>query len=140
IPNHGGPVQILAESAANVWGTVRTNDTSGHVLLLHWNGKAWRRIGGHPPVGDLQGPIAPDGHGGLWLYAARHKSSFPFITPYFIHCSGGSWHTYAAPTSRLGLVRVGAIALIPGTRTLWGVGTIEGNSASAGAVVLAFGR
>jgi hypothetical protein len=134
------PEQILAESAKNVWGTVQElNGLTGPIVLVHWNGKAWHRAGGHPPAGDLAGPIAPDGHGGLWLYAFRHKKTFPFFAPFFVHYGGGVWKTYPAPTSPLGAVQISAIALIPGTRSLWGAGAIFDKSGFLGGVILKFG-
>jgi hypothetical protein len=139
-PN-GCPAQILAKSAKSVWGTVSgENGLAGPMDLLHWDGKAWHRAGGRRPAGDLVGPIAPDGHGGLWLYAARHKVTFPFFFPFFVHYGGGVWKTYPAPTSPAGPVSIAAIALIPGTRSLWGAGSIVGVSSSKGGVIVKFSR
>jgi hypothetical protein len=137
----GCPGQILAESAKNVWGTViGESGLSGPMDLLHWDGKSWHRVGGRRPAGDLTGPIAPDGHGGLWLYAERSKKIAPFFVPFFVHYGGGIWKTYPAPTSPVGPVVITAIALIPGTRSVWGVGLIQGIQISKGAVVVKFGR
>jgi len=141
IPHNGGPSQILAESPTNVWGTVNEATTAKRIELVHWNGTKWQEVlGKGRPVGNLTGPIAPDGHGGLWVYAVRHKNTFPFLTPFFVHYRGGAFTTQAAPASPLGTLSIDAIALIPGTRSLWGVGWIEGKSGSAGGVIVKFGR
>jgi hypothetical protein len=136
----GGPAEILAESAKNVWGTVFSqNSLAGPIKLLHWNGTAWHRAGGLRPAGDLTGPIAPDGHGGLWLIAARPKKTWPFFTSFFVHYGGGVWKAYAVPTSPLGPVEITAMALIPGTKSLWGVGYIPSKTAYVAGVIVKFG-
>jgi hypothetical protein len=144
IPHHGtitgGGSEMLAESASNVWATVNSENLAGPIALLHWNGKSWQKAGGHPPAGDLLGPIASDGRGGLWLYAAKPASKFPFIRPFFVHYHRGVWTTVAAPTSRLGFLQISAIAHIPGTRSLWGVGTIVKGENSVGGAIIKFGR
>jgi len=136
----GGPAEILAESAKNVWATVYSqNGLVGPMKLLHWNGTAWHRAGGRRPAGDLTGPIAPDGHGGLWLLAGRPKKTFPFFSSFFVHYGGGVWKAYPVPTSPAGAVSITAIALIPGTRSLWGAGSIIGKSGYKGGVIIKFG-
>jgi hypothetical protein len=119
---------------------VTPDNTKGPMVLLHWDGTDWDRAGGSRPAGELLGPIAPDGHGGLWLYAAKSKKTFPFQAPFFVHYSRGTWKTYAAPTSPVGPIFISAIALIPGTRSLWGVGTIQsGGFTTKGSVIIKFG-
>jgi hypothetical protein len=143
IPHHGsstgGGGQMLALSAKNVWASVVSENLAGPMVLLHWNGTTWQKAGGHPPAGELLGPIAPDGQGGLWLYAAKPLATHPFLRPFFVHYHGGTWTTVAAPVSRLGPILISAIALIPGTRSLWGVGSIQKSQSSVGGVIIKFG-
>lgn len=128
------PEQMLARSRDSVWGTVyaAAGGSRGPVILLHWNGRRWRRVRGQLPAGSLTGPIAPDGHGGLWLSAQR-----PGGTSFLAHYRHGTWTQSAVPGSP---VTVTALALVPGTRALWGSGTAGPQAGSSGgAVILRYG-
>jgi hypothetical protein len=128
------PEQLLAKSAHDVWGTVYAvrGATRGPVVLLHWDGHHWSRMSGHLPGGTMTGPIATDGNGGLWLGAQR-----PGGAAYLAHYLGGRWTRSALPASG---TAVTALALIPGTQTLWASGVIgQGFGTSRGAVILRYG-
>ena len=143
IPHHGtvtgGGGRMIAESSTNVWASVVSENLPGPMVLLHWNGTAWRRAKGHPPAGELLGPMASDGHGGLWLYAAKPLTKAPFQKPFFVDFRHGIWTTAAAPTSPAGLVQVSAIALIPGTTSLLGAATIQSGMTNVAGVIIKFG-
>jgi hypothetical protein len=129
------PEQMLAESRSNVWGTVyaTAGSSRGPVVLVHWNGKGWRRGTGRLPAGSLAGPVAPDGHGGLWLAAQR-----PGGAGFLAHYRRGSWTESAIPG---GSASVTALTLVPGTRSLWGSGTAgRGFGGSRGAAILRYSR
>jgi hypothetical protein len=129
------PEQMLAESSTSVWGTVYASAgrSRGPVILVHWDGRAWHRVPGQPPAGTLTGPIAPDGHGGLWLDGER-----PGGAGFLTHYSRGKWTESPVPA---GSLSVTALTLIPGTRTLWGAATSgQGLGTSRGAVILRYGR
>jgi hypothetical protein len=129
------PEQMLAESPTSVWGTVyaASGSSRGPVILVHWNGRVWRRVTGRLPAGSLTGPIAPDGQGGLWLCGEG-----PGGAGFLAHYRGGQWTQGPAPAAALSVT---ALTLIPGTATLWGAGTTgEGFGTSKGAVILRYGR
>jgi hypothetical protein len=84
---------ILAESPTNAWITAYSAST-GPILLLHWNGTKWRRISDNVPSGSLVGPIAGDGHGGLWLAADTTASKLEML-----HYANRRWGTYQGPHS-----------------------------------------
>jgi hypothetical protein len=132
------PEQMLAESAASVWGTVyaATSRSRGPVVLVHWNGRRWRRVTGGLPAGTLAGPVAADGHGGLWLYADR-----PGGTGYLLHYSARTWTTTAVPGRGGAPASVTGLALIPGSRSLWATAVIgAGSGGSRGAAILRYSR
>jgi hypothetical protein len=132
------PEQMLAVSATSVWGTVYSAEGSsrGPVVLVHWNGIRWSRVTGRLPAGALAGPIAGDGHGGLWLYAER-----PAGSGYLAHYLNGSWASAAVPAGPGGATSVTALANVPGTASLWASGTAgTGFGTSHGAVILSYGR
>lgn len=130
--------QILAESATNVWVTVNTNKgtAAGPVVLLHWRGHGWSKVTGKVPAGVLTGAIAADGHGGLWLGASTSGG-----TPFFLHYAKGVWTRAASPADAGQAITLSALALIPGTRALLGVGVFgQTFVAENGAVIVRYGR
>lgn len=133
------PRQILAQSPTNVWVTAFTSGktTAGPIALLHWNGKKWGKESKDLPAGTLTGPIAPDGHGGLWL--AADTTSFK---PELLNFAGGKWMTRKAPGSPLKGQRlfIGALARIPGTKSsiLGDAVLANGDGSVAGSVVIKF--
>jgi hypothetical protein len=132
------PEQMLAESRTSVWGTIycAAGGSRGPAVLVHWNGRRWRRVAGRLPSGTLAGPVAADGHGGLWLYAER-----PAGAGYLLHYLDRKWASAAVPGNPGGATSVTALTLIPGTRSLWGTATIgRGFGTSRGAAILSYGR
>jgi hypothetical protein len=135
------PERMLAESPGNVWATADNfslqgnNVIQGPVVLLHWDGHSWSKITGQLPAGALTGPIASDGHGGLWLSAVT-----PGDQPFLVHDSHGTWTAYPMPVQTVGVMRVTSLALIPGTRLVLGVSDLGYNSgATNGAAFLRIG-
>lgn len=125
--------QILAESPKNVWATIYTVAAKhvGPVVLLHWNGRAWSKVGGRLPKAALTGPIASDGSGGLWLAA----SNTAFTKALMLHYAGGKWSTHNAPTDLKKMLDISQLSLVPGTHTVLGAAiiglTFGGTSGSA---------
>ena len=58
---------VYAASDTNVYviGNGRAQDAGGPVVILHYDGHAWRKLAGYA-VGNPRG-ITPDGAGGLWI-------------------------------------------------------------------------
>ena len=130
--------QILAESVSNVWATVYTakGAAAGPIVLLHWNGHSWSKASGKAPTGALSGPIAPDGHGGVWLGAQS-----PSGAAFFLSYRNGIWTKDKSPVDAAGALTLSALTLIPGTRSLFGVGdaglSFGGDN---GAFIVKYGR
>jgi hypothetical protein len=94
---------------------------------VHFNGTGWTRIT-VPSSGIQVNSPAPDGIGGLWMTGRTTSGA-----GYFIHRgAGGTWSHFAANGSPLEL------APIPGTRSLWGVGSKQ-TTTSGSAVIWAYG-
>lgn len=131
-----GALQMLAESRTDVWATADNVMSTGSIILLHWNGHAWTKIGGKLPKGQLAGPIAADGRGGLWLIG-RTRTFSQFI----LHYTGGRWTRFSMPSDSAGTVQVDALGLVAGTMTVLGAGNLSPNfGGDNGAVVIEFGR
>lgn len=131
--------QILAESATSVWATVDAWSAKagyGPVVLLHWGGHGWSKVTGTKPAGALSGPIASDGHGGLWLGAETSAAS-----PFLLHYRAGVWTKYKSPADPDGTVILNSLTLIPGTQSVWGVGIVAMHpDSSDGSVIVKYGR
>ncbi|MBO2456708.1 hypothetical protein [Actinomadura violacea] len=108
---------VYAASDNDVWavGTARVADAAGkassRAMLAHWNGTKWTNVLG--AAGTSMGKIASDGAGGIWVTSGstlRHRTK------------AGVWsnETLAAPAGTT--VRASALALRPGTTTMWAVG------------------
>ncbi len=147
LPKHVAPPsqsvdsrQILVQSPTNVWVTAFTGGKTkvGPIVLLHWNGKKWGKVSKGLPAGALAGPIAPDGHGGLWLAADT-----PSFKPELLNFADGKWTVRKAPASPLKgqQLFIGALARIPGTKSaVLGDGLLAKlGGTAAGSVVIKFG-
>jgi hypothetical protein len=127
--------QMLALSGKNVWATMYPESGPQKAILLHWTGHAWHRIGGKLPAGILNGPIASDGHGGLWA------SELNYPRAYLGHFSGGRWTRWSVPGPKGDTMRLSALTLIPGTRSLWATDNLNlGFGTTGGADILKYGR
>jgi hypothetical protein len=133
------PERIVAQSRRDAWATLLSVSSAGAgpAVLLHWNGTRWARVTRGIPAAALLGPVASDGQGGLWLSAET-----PAYAPYLAHYRNGHWTRVTVPAAAQGAVSVASLALIPGTRTLWGAGAVAagGFGTTKGAAILAYGH
>ncbi|GGQ03251.1 hypothetical protein GCM10010187_18950 [Actinomadura coerulea] len=108
---------VYAASEKDVWavGTVRVPDETGkkvsRSVLAHWDGTKWTHVLG--ASGTYMTNVASDGAGGIWVSAGsvmRHRTA------------AGVWsqESLAEPTGTR--IRPAALALRPGTTTMWTVG------------------
>lgn len=110
----------------------------GWVLLL-WTGSTWVKVA-TPAAADVIGPIARDGHGGLWV-ASVPPGTCPAAgcdTVTMLHRHGaGTWSRTVVKVANLGLTDV---RLIPGTTSLWASGNIiTGSTGDFVPVILKYG-
>jgi hypothetical protein len=129
---------VMATSPHSVWVLAlapRARRSGGQVLLAHWNGRRWAR---HPvPQRELSGAplpgrLAPDGHGGVWVTAMTVGRSPAAV---LLHLSRfGTWTRQSI--SRGEGNGVSDLALIPGTRSLWGSGGFLTGDGGAAAIWL----
>ena len=131
--------QILAVSRKSVWVPIFVSSATsvGPVVLLHWNGKKWNKMGGKAPKAALSGAVATDGTGGVWLAA----NNTAFTKPLLMHYAHGTWSERAAPTPGGQILDITALTGVPGTRSVMGTAAINptfgGNS---GSVILKYGK
>lgn len=135
---------VAPDSASGAWvdadlavftGAPAPTDRGG--VLLHWTGGAWKVV--KIPTGIVSlGPLARDGHGGLWIAGySKQCSGCDNLT--MLHYRAGAW-------SRTRLRIPGAVVTgmrnIFGTRSLWASATgvlAPGNQGDAVGAMLKFG-
>lgn len=110
---------VYAASDDDVWavGSVRVADQTGkkvsRSLLAHWNGVRWTNVLGTP--GTTLNEVASDGAGGIWVLSGyntlRHRTA------------AGVWSEETLTQPAGTTARAWAMAVRPGTTTVWGVGT-----------------
>jgi hypothetical protein len=113
---------IAASSNRDLWleqAPVRASDQKAS--LLHWDGQRWSEIGipsslatGSPPV--------PDGHGGVWLGP-------------WAHWTGRRW----VDTLIFNGLEIAAVARIPGSSSIWGVGYTGASISSGHRMIAVYG-
>jgi hypothetical protein len=104
--------------------------------LLHWNGASWSEIA--TPYTVPSGVMAADGHGGLWIY---QRASGPSFVSYLYHYSHGTWTSQALPIPRSDRGQILAMTHVPGTASLWAVGSIgRQDQVDSQAVIFRFRR
>lgn len=124
--------QITALSPDDVWADALVEDQGQvtGVVVVHWNGHRWRRVGRSSVGFHLPGAVR-DGHGGWW--------AVPFVqdmaVPYLLHERGGRWTRFPLPVRGSQGLDSYALARVPGTSAMLAVG-----GSDRGGVVLARGR
>ncbi|MCW2934582.1 MAG: hypothetical protein JWM19_5544 [Actinomycetia bacterium] len=125
-------MSVTAVTPRDVWAEVGTQgDGTQGSYLLHWNGNAWARVTLSCP-GSVTSPVAPDGHGGVWVASAVASSAMAW----FCHDADGHWTKTLVPRHAGEQPGIDSLAWIPGTRSLWAAG---GFDADAGEAILKYG-
>lgn len=128
-----GPDELLSPPTERA-ATVAAPPSVG---LLHWDGVSWTEIA-LPFTAFPLGPMAADGHGGLWIYQSVGN---PTDEPYLYHYSHGTWRSEALPVPAGDRGQIFAMTHLPGTGSLWAVGSMGQNSQEdSQAVIFRYGR
>jgi hypothetical protein len=117
---------VLAVSATSIWvAPLPTSAGSKEDFLLNFNGRRWIRVS--PPWTIAPSPVASDGHGGLWMYAADSSGKF-----WLVHrAATGQW---SRSEIILGTGGAGGPTPIPGTASWWAFGAKIGATNSNAAI------
>jgi hypothetical protein len=119
---------IQALSSTNVWAIAE--NSSNQALLVHFNGSQWTSVT-VPYSGISLNYFAPDGQGGFWVDAYDGTTK-----TWVLHYSAaGQWSRTALSTGSMG-----PLALVPGTTSLWGVGSVLTATPASNARVWAYGQ
>jgi hypothetical protein len=101
-------------------------------LLLHWTGSRWIDIR-YPAKTCGFGPVAHDGHGGLWIASTLCRSSPGTDMVHYSPADGWSRPVPAGP------VKIETMRHIPGTETVWAGGLERTHPNGFSAVILKYG-
>lgn len=134
---HGASVsysQITAVGPDDAWlfrSILPPTSAYPQTAMMHWNGKAW--VTAASPA-DIVGSLVPDGNGGLW---ADGIDINPGGFWYLYHFVRGQW-TQFTPTG-VNTHAPETLTWIPGTRSVWAVGSNFNASGEFFGVVLKYG-
>jgi len=112
---------ILAKTATDV-SAIATVGGSPPQRLVHFNGQRWTSVA--VPSSAQLGGMAADGMRGEWFTATQSSSKAPVAEH---RSSTGTWTSHVLPG---GTGQAFGIALIPGTTSLWALGTIQTSGGS----------
>jgi hypothetical protein len=116
---------ITAAGPRDAWvaETPAVNQQTGFspagLILLHWNGSAWRTVVTSRKLGGVTG-LARDGHGGLWLTTDPAGSGAGDI----IHYRNGTFTSRPAPGRPGYAGSAGRVVAVPGTGSFWATGML----------------
>ena len=126
---------VRAFSAKNVWATATTQTKGSQSWLVHYNGAGWSRV--KIPWAMTAGSLTSDGHGGLWLMGSDTSGPNYTNSFYLVH------RTAAGAFSRIKLgssLALTILALVPGTTSVWGGGSVQNRTIGGNAVIWAYGK
>lgn len=121
------PLAVYARSASDVWagGTVPSGKTGTASGLAHWDGHRWTTAVLGPDTAVEPSDITADGQGGMWIMPGLSS------TPWKLwHCAGRRCATVALPGEPL----LAQLAHVPGTATVWAVGSSAVPSGTPGVI------
>ena len=107
-------------------------------LLLHWTGKTWQTV--TPPVDTFGlGPVAHDGHGGIWIFALSPSNNCGNPCSMLHRSATGVWSQATVPVKFFQAV---SMRQIPGTDSVWaaGIGDLCDSCAADIGVMVKYGR
>jgi hypothetical protein len=115
---------ILAQATDNVWALANISANAFRPYLVHLTGSGWARI--KIPYSLDPVDLASDGRGGLWMVALDSANA-----GWAVHrTASGQWSRVSLGKS----ARMFGLALIPGTASLWGAGSVNQQAGSTAAI------
>lgn len=106
----------------------RTGFSPAGLILLHWNGSAWRTVATNRTLRGAAG-LTPDGDGGFWLTAADPANPNAGEIIDYRH---GAFTSQPAPAPHGYTGTASGIVAVPGTGCFWATGTLIPVNAGTG--------
>ncbi|MGO9077535.1 MAG: hypothetical protein ACLQDY_00605 [Streptosporangiaceae bacterium] len=107
---------VAASSARHAWAVGSVGTTHPRILIVHWNGKTWKRMPGPGPAGSILRGVAATSARSAWAvgcsscYTSRPRALI-------VHWNGRAWKRVPSPGGSLS--GVAAISV----RNAWAVGS-----------------
>jgi hypothetical protein len=98
----------------------QTGFSPAGLILVHWNGSAWRTVAENRKLGGVTG-LTRDGHGGLWLTTADPAN--PGAGD-IVHYRDGTFTSRPAPARPGYTGSAGGVVAVPGTGSFWATGLL----------------
>lgn len=133
-------ISVVTDGSSGAWVAITTFNNgpepyANGSVLLHWTGKRWLTVVPTILSAGL-GPLAHDGHGGLWIWWTPVDNS-PLG---MIHRSAtGAWSEVPLPNA-VGYPGVLAMRQIPGTGSVWAAGTEQIRGGAQVAAIYKYGH
>ena len=130
-PNEGsfsGLNAVTVASAKDVWAVgvheVVGTATTSQALVEHWNGSAWSIVKS-PNVGSFSAlfSVVAASASDVWFVGSHGAvNASDNVKTLIEHWNGSVWYVVNSPNAGTGYNSLLAVALVPGSRMLWGVG------------------
>ncbi len=105
---------VAATSARNAWAVGMTG--GGNALILHWNGKSWRRVASPGPAGVTLRAVAATSARNAWAVGDLASGK-----PLILHWNGRAWKRVACPSPAGAILGLSGVAATS-ARNAWAVG------------------
>ena len=138
-PNSSSPVNLLvaaaAVSAKNVWAVGYYSYDSGGItqdkpLIEHWNGTTWSVVSAPGQSRSMLTSIAVISATDIWAVGGHGYYGQPGQT-LIEHWNGTAWRIVSSPNPGSTDNGLGGVARVPGTSTLWAVGSYSSDPSFA---------
>ncbi len=147
LPGGGGLTSVTATSPGNAWAVGGTGDISQDfhaikTLILHWNGKSWKRVPSPSPgSGSILTGVAATSAGNAWAVGCTAFCEVNSVSPQtlILRWNGTSWKRVPSPASATTGALNGVAAVSTGQA--WAVGCTGhcfGPGATTGTMILAW--
>jgi hypothetical protein len=129
----------VAAGPGEFWASISLGTSTGCCALgglLHLKNGSWHKVA-VPGFVKFGGPLALDGHGGIWLIGGSGNQFW------LLHYQGGRWSRTPDPKVKGGVIAASSLTWIPHTTSVWATASLDPPSDSFGfsqAAVLKFGR
>ena len=103
---------VAVTSASNAWAVGSTGTTHARTLIMHWNGRTWRRVSSPGPAGSTLHGVAAISARNAWAVGSTGSGK-----ALIVHWNGTAWRRVTSPGG--GLSAVAATS----ARNAWAVGS-----------------
>lgn len=136
-PNVGGAtasnnlIGVAAASSSSAWAVGFLRTSTDRTLILHWNGKSWRRVASPNPGGPLGASylfaVAAASPSSAWAVGYYRIGTSEAFRTLIVHWNGRSWRQVTSPSPSTGPSAASyltGVAVVSRSRA-WAVGNYD---------------